>query len=360
MDDMKVRELAERAATLKLLLIGFGNVGQRVSRILFEERERFENLKGLDVKIIGVMGRSKGAMANPDGLDMPSLLQMIQSGGKFDSNHADFCALSSREAVETLDYDVLVELSSLSVEHRGEPAISYMRAAMERGRHVVTANKGPEAFAYEELEALARERGVRFLYESIVMDGAPIFNLAFKTLRGCKIEGLSGILNSTTNYMLSRMELGESLESAILGAQGKGLAEADPSDDINGWDAAVKIAALANVLMGARVTPSEMSVEGIAGITPARAQEVVARGGHLKMIASAWRERGEVFAKVAVEELPAGHLFANVSGTGAALRFQTDLMAPVLVIQEAPDLYDTAYGVIGDIIEIWEHAVPKF
>lgn len=355
MNAMKVCEGAKSVEGLKLLLVGFGNVGQKISQILFEERECFENLKGLNVKIVGVMGRSKGSMANPEGLDMPELLKMLKLNGKFDRHHRDFCTLDSLEAAQTLDYDVLVELSSLSVEHKGEPAVSHIKAALKRHRHVVTANKGPEAFAFNELDALAKEKGVLFLYETIVMDGAPIFNLAFKTMRGCKIKGLSGILNSTTNYILSCMEQGESFESAVLGAQNKGLAEADPSDDINGWDAAVKIAALANILMDAGITPQDMDVMGIAGITPAQAQEVAASGKHLKMIASAWRdEQGGVCAKVAVEALPAGHLFANVSGTGAALRFETDLMAPVLMIQEAPDLYDTAYGVISDMIQIWE------
>ena len=356
MNAMKVCEATKNVKRLKLLLVGFGNVGQKVSQILFEERERFENLKGLNVKVVGVMGRSKGSMANPDGLDMPELLKMLELNGKFDPKHRDFCTLDSLEAAQTLDYDVLIELSSLSVEQKGEPAVSHIKAAMNRHRHVVTANKGPEAFAFNELDSLAKEKGVLFLYETIVMDGAPIFNLAFKTMRGCKIKGLSGILNSTTNYILSCMERGESFESAVLGAQKKGLAEADPSDDINGWDAAVKIAALANILMDAGITPQDMEVTGIAGVTPAKAQEIAASGKRLKMIASAWRdEQDKVCAKVAVEALPAGHLFANVSGTGAALRFETDLMAPVLMIQESPDLYDTAYGVISDIIEIREN-----
>jgi homoserine dehydrogenase len=247
---------------------------------------------------------------------------------------------------------VLVELSPLSIEGRGEPALSHVRAALSRGKHVVTANKGPVSFAFRDLRELAEAKGCRFLFESSVMDGAPIFNLARSSLKGARVLGFSGILNGTTNYVLARMEQGEPLEAGVRGAIDAGIAEADPSHDIEGWDAAAKTAALANVLMGADVTPLDVERQGISGVTPDEAAAALARGERLKLVCRGWEESGKIRTRVAVESVNCQDPFALVSHFGAALRLETDLMHPLVLTQEAPDLYDTAYGVINDLMEI--------
>ncbi|TFG74058.1 MAG: homoserine dehydrogenase, partial [Chrysiogenales bacterium] len=255
------------------------------------------------------------------------------------------------QALQTLDYDVLVELSTLSIEKRGEPAIAHVRAALECGHHVVTANKGPAAFAYRELAALARKNGVRFLFESAVMDGAPVFSLK-QALAGCRVTSISGILNTTTNFVISRLELGANMDSAIKTAQELGFAEADPSLDLEGWDAAAKIAILANVFLDADIDPLQVERRGIGDLAAEDASGVMAAGRRLKLICRAELENGKVRAQVGLEEVQMDHYFAAVSGKGAALRLETDMMGPLWIIQEEPGLSDTAAGVLQDLITV--------
>ena len=243
---------------LRSLFVGFGNVGQRVAEILFVEREQHPNLSPLNLTVVGIVTKSRGSLVNNKGVDVAKALHEIRELGRFSWTNFELTNLNALDAVQQLDYDVLVELSVLSIAELGEPALSYVREALKRGRHVVTANKAPAAFAYHELHFLALKQGVQFLHESTVMDGTPIFNLAQNGLSGCQITGVSGVLNSTTNFVLSRLEQGESLKEAVKIAQKEGFAEADPLHDLEGWDAAAKIAVLANALMGASLTPSGM------------------------------------------------------------------------------------------------------
>ncbi len=181
-----------------------------------------------------------------------------------------------------------------------------------RGKHVVTANKGPAAFAYHELQALARQNGAVFLHESTVMDGTPLFSLAKNGLKGCTIMAVSGVLNSTTNFATSRMEQGESLEEAVKVAQREGFAEADPRHDLEGWDASAKIAVLANALMGASLTPLDVERQGITHVSVADAQRAAKSGKQLKLICRAWNDGGKIRARVALEEIERGHPFAPI------------------------------------------------
>ncbi len=339
---------------LRLLLVGFGNVGRTLASILTRERQRFAGLQHVNWQVIGIVTRKHGALVNAKGIDLERALVQIEQGA-FSAAHPDFKPmLRTARAVHELGYDVLVELSTLSIKKRGEPALSYVREALRRGRHVVSANKGPVAFAYNELKELAGSKGCFFLHESAVMDGAPVFDLAEAALKGCRVTALTGILNSTTNFVLSRMEQGEPLDQAVRTAQEKGFAEADPSLDLEGWDAAAKLTILANSLMGAALTPLQVERQGIMEVTYSQVQQARGAGGRLKLLCRAWREGEEVRCRVAPEQVPLGHPLASGQGNGAALRIETDLMAPIYIIQENPTLYDTAYGVINDLLTISE------
>jgi len=248
---------------LRALFVGFGHVAQKMAAMLTVERKSFPGLKDLDLETIGILTRSRGVLVNPAGIDLAWALRVLGEKGAFPGPNQ----ISVRQAVEELDYDVLVELSTLNIAEKGEPAVSHVRTALNRKRHVVTANKGPAAFAYRELDRLARQNGVSFLFESTVMDGAPVFNLQRYSLRGCQVTGLSGILNTATNFVISRLEQGESMASAVKTAQELGFAEADPALDIEGWDAAAKTAILANVFMGANITPLQVERQGISDLT---------------------------------------------------------------------------------------------
>ncbi len=338
---------------MKALFIGFGNVGRTVARILTREKARFPGMEILDeLTVAGIVTRSRGSLACPDGVDLREALDRFEALGRFPEEMRGYCCLSGEEAAADLDYDVLVELSTLSIENRGEPASSHIRTALTRGRHAVSANKGPVAFSFRELSELAAATGKYFLFETAVMDGAPVFNLCRSCLRGCSISAVDGILNSTTNYILGRMEEGVDLASAIREAQEIGVAEADPGHDVDGWDAAAKVAALANVILGAGMTPFEVDRSGIGGLTCDSVHEAISAGKRLKLICRAWKDEKGVHGKVGIEEIPLDHPFSLVAGGGAVLRIHTDLMGPVLVTQEDPDLYDTAYGVLNDLITI--------
>ena len=338
---------------MRVLFIGFGNVGRRMARILTVERSKFPGMKPLDDLVtVGIVTRKSGALISPFGVDLEGALKEMESHGSFNEKNRDFCPLTAEEAVSSLDFDVLLELSNLSIENRGEPAVSHVRKALERGRHVVSANKGPVAFAYRELSQLADLAGRRFLFETTVMDGAPVFNLYRSCLKGCVVRSVDGILNSTTNYILGRMEEGTEFAQAVREAQDIGVAEADPGHDIDGWDAAAKVAALANVLLGGDVNPFDVQREGIGAVDRRRVGEAIRSGRRLKLVCRAWRDEKGVHGKVGLEELPMDHPFSMVGGGGAVLRIHTDLMGPILVTQENPDLYDTAYGVLVDLLSL--------
>ena len=344
--------MSEAPSPARVLFIGFGNVGQKVVEILFLERDRHANIQNLHLTIVGVVTKSHGSLVNNNGVDMVKALQEIRDGGRFSWTNYELTNLKGLDAVRLLDYDVLVELSTLSIAEKGEPALSHVREALNRGKHVVTANKAPAAFAYHELQALARSKGVSFLMESTVMDGTPVFNMAKYGLKAASILGVSGVLNSTTNFVLSRMEHGESLEEAVKIAQKEGFAEADPRHDLEGWDASAKISVLANVLMGASLTPYDVDRHGITHVSVADVQSAVKAGNRLKLICRAWRDGTTVKAKVALEEVEKGHPFAPIRESGSILMIETDLLAPFVITETDPTLYDTAFGVINDLMSL--------
>lgn len=338
---------------MRALFIGFGNVGRTIARVLTVERSRFPGMSPLDDLVpIGIVTRRGGSLVDQDGVDFRLALEEMESKGRFSKDLPGYTEISGEDAARKLDYDVIVEISTLSIENRGEPAVSHIRAALGRGCHAVSANKGPVAFSYRELSRLADSVGKRFLFETTVMDGAPVFNLRESCLKGCVVNAVDGIFNSTTNYILSRMEEGVGFSEAVKEAQDMGVAEADPGNDIDGWDAAAKVSALANVLLDADMTPLDVDRHGIAGVSSADISKAAESGNRLKLVCKAWKEQGKVYGKVGVEEVSASHHFSLVSGGGAVLRIHTDLMGPILVTQEKPDLFDTAYGVLGDLISI--------
>jgi homoserine dehydrogenase len=332
---------------VRFLLLGFGNVGRRLAEI-FAGREAYPGLADLDVSVVGITTGSKGAVTDPAGLDLREVLDQIRTHGRLPQT------LTSLEAIRTVDCDVVVEMTPLDIPGRGAAAIAHIREALERGRHAVTCNKGPLAWAYRPLRDLARRQGRAFLYETTVMDGAPVFNLAQRCLRGNTIRRIEGILNSTSNYVLCAMERGQSLKEAVAAAQTLGIAEADPRNDLDGWDAAVKTAALANVLLDAEITPEDVERESMAAISPEKIREALVRGRRIKMVCETWRDAGRVIARVTAREVPLADPFALVEGTGSILRLTTDIAGKIVLTEEDPDLSTTAYGVISDLYRLAE------
>jgi len=247
---------------------------------------------------------------------------------------------------------VVIETTTLGIEN-GRPAIDHVEAALASGCHVVTANKGPAAFAYAALSATARAAGLSFLFEGAVMDGVPVFNLVRETMPTSVVQRFRGIVNSTTNHILTALEHGEAFAPALTRMQALGIAEADPSLDVDGWDAAAKAAALANVFMGAGITPQDVVREGLGPDTAERAREARARGRRLRLIASGARGQRP---SVALTELPPDDLLAGLRGQANALIVTTDILGDIAICQLDGDLRHTAYALLSDLVTVRRRA----
>jgi len=258
---------------------------------------------------------------------------------------------SIEEFLDRARAEVAIELTTLNPS-TGEPAISHIRAAFARQMQVVTANKGPIAHAYSALIHEARVAGVEFRFESTVMDGAPVFNLVRNNLPGCKVLGFTGVLNSTTNIVIGALREGRTLAEGIEDAQKIGIAEADASFDIDGWDAAAKAAAIANVLMGANLTPLDVDRRGIGKLTPEKLAELKAQRKTIRLVARARIVADQVKLRVRAEVLDENDILASVRGTSNILVLDTDLMGDVGTVELKPGVEQTAYGVFADVIDI--------
>jgi homoserine dehydrogenase len=261
---------------IKLILIGFGNVGQEFVRVLLEKHDKFSEDYGVEFSIVTVTTGKRGSIINPAGLDLENILAWLHDRGSF-NGHPDFSAQNAMQIIQSVEADVVVELSPLNIQS-GQPAIDHIVTSLRSGKHVVTTNKGPIAHSYEALKKTAEENGRAFLFEGTVMDGTPIFNLVRETLMGCEINGVRGIFNGTTNYILTEMEKGRAFQTVLKEAQDFGWAEADPSMDVDGWDAAAKTSALMNVLMNANIKPGDVAREGIRNIKSSELQALKAQG----------------------------------------------------------------------------------
>jgi homoserine dehydrogenase len=257
--------------------------------------------------------------------------------------------LDIREWLKVAAADVLFETSSLNAA-TGRPALDYMRTALEMGAHAIGANKGPVIHGHRQLTALAYSMKRRFLFESAVMDGVPIFSLFREAMPAVHILGFRGVLNSTTNVILEGMESGLNFEDAIRKAQELGVAESDPTDDIEGIDAAVKVVALANVLMEADLTLNDVRREGIRNITVEPLRQARTNGEAWKLVCSAKRTPAGVEAFVEPQRLKLDDPLAQVRGTSSVISFETDILPQLIITEQDPGLETTAYGLLADFI----------
>jgi homoserine dehydrogenase len=330
-----------KTSTHNLALLGFGNVGRALVSLLEHKRAALRNAYGIDFRITGVATRRMGWIAAPDGLDAAALLR--------GQTPAPAGANDVRDWLRAARADILFEITSLN-RQTGQPAIDHLRAALELGAHAVTANKGPVVHGYAELSELARNCGGRFLFESTVMDGVPIFCLFRDTLPAVEVRGFRAILNSTTNFVLQQMEEGSTLNRAIGEAQELGVAETDPSDDLEGWDAAVKVAALVTVLMGRPLKPQQIEREGIENLHPLAVQAARRAGRPYKLVCEARRVNGELRASVSPQQLPLNDPLAWVNGTSSAIYFETDIFPGLAITEQNPGVTETAYGLLADLV----------
>ena len=348
-----------------LVLVGFGHVARRFVRLLDERAGVLLRDHGVDPRVVAISTARHGTARNLDGLDVARAIDLVEqgrslapldgppAGGPPSASPGSAAALIAAVAAEARASGsarpvVVVETTVLDIA-AGQPAIDHVRAALGAGADVITANKGPVAFAYAELDTMARAAGRSFLFEGAVMDGIPIFDLVRETLPAVAVSGFSGVLNSTTNFIITAMERGKRFADALAEMQAAGIAEADASLDVDGWDAAAKASALANVLLGARMTPQMVDRRGIGGLTGEEVRRAADRGRRLKLVARGWRRGDDLHVRVGVEEVPAGHLFATLEGQQNALVLETDLLGEFSIVQLGGGLTQTAYALLADL-----------
>jgi homoserine dehydrogenase len=341
---------ARKPRPLRLALVGFGHVGRRFAELLGGTYGAILRRAGLAARVTAIATGRHGLAVDPRGLPLKRALALVSDGRSLESLHRGRPLGSTRALIATAPYDVLVELSPLE-PLTGQPAIAHVAAALGRGRHAVTANKGPAAHAQRRLAALARRHGVRFLHEGAVMDGFPIFNLAERCLCGAEVRAFRGVLNSTTTRILSRMETGVPFDVALAEAQAAGVAEADPANDLDGWDAAVKTCALANALMGATLRPADVDRVSVREVTAQSVAQATLEGKRWRLVARAARAGRAVKARVAPEALPLGDLLV-ADGADGVLVLETDLMGEVGLWEGAGGVDQTAYAVLSDLLEV--------
>ena len=329
-------------------------MGRRFAELLEESRDQLRAL-GIDPVIVGVVTRHHGRGFNDAGLDWRKIDSASAAFGAGGAPGSWLVESLNRLGSGVYETRVVVETSTLDVQF-GEPAISHVRAALANGAHVITANKGPVAFAYRALASEAAAAGRSFLFEGAVMDGIPIFNLVRETMPAASIVGFRGVINSTTNALLSAMELGQPFEPVLKRMQDAGVAEADPTLDVDGWDAAAKGAALANVLLDADVTPHDVQREGISAATGERAVAALRHGKKLKLVVTG-RGRGPAASvRVALEELPGADPLAILDEQANALEIESWPLGRIVITQRDGGLEKTAYALLADLIAVCSRA----
>jgi homoserine dehydrogenase len=335
---------------IPLFLVGFGHVGQRFVQLLDESRPALVRL-GVDPIVVGVATRRHGLQFNEAGLDPFQTTRAAVADDRRTAPASPAAEYTARLRSLKAETRVLVETTTLDVRS-GEPAIGHVRAGLAGGAHVISANKGPAAFAYDALTAQADAAGLSFLFEGAVMDGIPVLNLVRECLPAADIRGFRGVINSTTNHILTAMERGESFDSALGRMQAEGVAEADPSLDIDGWDAAAKVAVLANVWLGAKMTPALVRREGISAMTARRIADARTSGRRVKLVARAARTPVGVNASVALEELDHADPLGQLDGQGNALEIDTWPAGRIVITQRDGGLEKTAYALVSDLITV--------
>lgn len=332
----------------RIALIGFGFVGRGLAQILHDKHEFLKQRYSCEFEIVALSTNSCGTAYNPDGLDIPVLMEDAKARRRFSKDAVDWDNIT---LIKESNATIVCELAFTNLD-TGEPAVSHCKAAIESGKHVVTSNKGPAALAYRELSQMARQKNVKFLIEGTVMAGTPVLNLADGPLAGCDILSAQGILNGTTNYILTQMEDGMTYADALAKAQELGYAEADPTGDVEGHDARGKVAILANVVMDTPMKIDEVSCTGITKITPQDIQKAKEKNCRWKLIGSVKKENNTITASVQPQMLPLSHPLAGVTGATNAVTFTTDLMADISVIGAGAGGTETGFSILTDLIAV--------
>jgi len=296
---------------------------------------------GIEWEIVGVATRRMGWRASESAIDVAKLLA---------GNDETAAVQNMDEWLAIAKPDVVFETTSLNPE-TGQPAIEHLKKALQAGAHAITANKGPIVHSYDELSRIAVAQGKRLMFESTVLDSAPVFSLFRETLPAVRIRGFSGVFNSTTNVILETMEEGRSFAEGVKTAQELGVAETDPSHDVDGWDSIMKVCAIARVILRVPLLPTDVRREGIRDLDSATLQAARADGKPFKLLSKATvNADGSVTALVRPEQIALNDPLGGVRGTSLAIHFELDTIPGLTIISHRPNLQSTAYGLLADFV----------
>ena len=330
---------------MRLSIIGFGAVGQGVARALINKLDKLKK-SGIDLNVVAISD-SHGSCVNPEGIDLEAALQR-----KVETGSVATSKTSSIEVIKDVEHELMIDVTPTNIDD-GEPGLTYILEAFNRGRHVVTSNKGPLALKYRVLCDEAKKNGVRFRFEASVGGAMPILNLAKDALAGNRIIGIEGILNGTCNYILSRMfEEGLSYKHVLGEAQELGIAETDPTYDVEGIDTACKLVILANSIFGMDVTYDDVEITGITKITAEALMLAGAEGMVIKLIGEV-RDGDDAILRVAPRLVPKSHPLV-VGGTLNVALLKTDMAGPISVTGRGAGSMETASAILSDVIAIYK------
>jgi len=268
---------------ISFCLIGFGNVAKAFARLILRKEDELREKYGASFRVTAIATGSHGRAINPDGLNLEQALKLADAGKSLDELSKVKSPADIEEFIKVSGADFLLEKSPVNYQ-TGQPAIQHIRCALENNMHVASANKGPVVHAYRELKELAAKHNHRYLFESAVMDGAPIFSVFREALPATNLFAFEGIFNSCTNLLIELMEEGKTFDEAVTYAQSIGIAETDPSGDIDGWDAAIKVAAVITVLMDMPFKPQQVVREGIRELSQTEIQQAKKEGNRWKLV----------------------------------------------------------------------------
>ncbi|CAN5163615.1 homoserine dehydrogenase [soil metagenome] len=327
------------STVVRVAFLGFGSVGRALHALLERRRDALAREHGIVCIVTGVASRSIGWRANAAGFD-PS---RPTGAACRDIHH--WLAESGA--------DVVFEAIALD-PHTGQPALDYLRAVLEHGAHAISANKGPLVHGYRELLHLAADCGLQYRFEAAVMDGAPVFSLVRECLPLARLRSVRGVFTSTATVVLEAVEEGRSIDEGIARAQRLGIAEADPSYDVEGWDSAVKLCAVANVLLGGDLRPGDVVREGIRSLTEIAVQQARAEGRPYRLVGEVGRDvAGVIRARVAPMQCSTVDALGVVRGATLVMHYEAEVFPGGLTVTSLdPDPTTTAYGMLADLVSI--------
>lgn len=338
-----------------LALIGFGNVARSLARLLLRKQALLKSQYDITFSFTGISTGRHGCAVNVSGLNIEEALGFVESG-KSISPLSTFQVEDSLSVIKHSTAHVMFENSPVNTQ-TGQPALDHIRTALELGMHAITANKGPVVHGYRELTALAKAKGKTFEFESTVLGGSPVFSVFREAFPLAELSSFKGILNATTNIILSRMENGESYEDALKYCQSVGVAETDPTNDVDGWDAAIKVAALVTVLMDTPFSPQQVNPIGIRGITPEMIAQAKADGNRYKLVCSAEKTGEQIHARVAPELVNSSSPLYGMMNSSTGISFRTDVLPDYsITVSEREGMaggpVETAYGLFADFVNV--------